>query len=170
MDLTTTEPEATTLTRTHASGGLSKAPGLQSQAGTQRAALRPGALSSNMLMGQAQLHPVSEHGQANRPDAMVAEEGVAEPTAAEDCHAERQGAVVPKQGAMGSVSQGILPIAIGDPASWSCAVLQCHDQYLHAVSAWHEDSSACTNLWERCEGAYNCTEKPNVPHPKAFCS
>ncbi len=121
MDLTTTEPEVAALTGTHASGGLSKAPELQSQAGTQHAALLPGALSSNMLMGQAQLHPVSEHGQANRPDAMFAEEGVAEPTAAEDCHTERQGTVVPRQGGMGgSISQGIMPI--GDPASLSCAV------------------------------------------------
>jgi len=52
---------------------------------------------------------------------MAAEEGVAELTAAEDCHAERQGAGVPRQGAMGSsVRQGIMPI--GDPASSSCAV------------------------------------------------
>ncbi len=121
MDLTTTQPEQTALTRTHASSGHPKAPQLQSQAGTQRAALMPGALSSNMLMGQSQLHPVSEHGQANRPDAMAAEEGVVGPTAAEDCHAEAQSAVVSRHGVMGgSVSQGITPI--GDPASWSCAV------------------------------------------------
>lgn len=167
MDLATTEPKATALTRTHASSGLSKAPQLQSQAGTQRAALLPGALSSNMLMCQAQLHPVSQHGQANRAYAMAAEEGVAEPAAAEDYHAETQGAVVPRQGGMGgSISQSITPI--GDPGSWSCAVLQCHDPYLHAVSARHEDSSACTNLWERCEGAYDCTEKPNVHYPRGF--
>ena len=128
MDLTTIEPELTALTRTHASSGLPKAPELQSQAGSQRAFL-PGGLSSNMLMGQAQLHPVPEHGQASRPYAMAAEEGVTEPTAAEDCdglydsHAERQGAVVPRQGGMGaSISQGITPT--GGPASWSCAVPQ----------------------------------------------
>ena len=74
-----------------------------------------------MLMGQAQLHPVSEHGQTNGAYAMAAEEGFADPTAAENCHAERQGAVIPRQGGMGgSISQGITPI--GDPASWSCAV------------------------------------------------
>ena len=118
MDLTTTEPELIALTRTNASSGLSKAPELQSQAGTQHAALLPGADSSTMLMGQAQWHPVSEQGQTNRLDAMAAEEGVAEPT---DSRTERQGAVVPRQGAMGgSVSQGIMPI--GDPASLSCAV------------------------------------------------
>lgn len=128
MDLTTTEPELTALTRTHASSGLPKAPELQSQAGSQRAFL-PGGLSSNMLMGQAQLHPVPEHGQASRPYAMAAEEGVTEPTAAEDCdslydsHAERQGAVVARQRGMGgSISQGITPT--GGPASWSCAVPQ----------------------------------------------
>lgn len=121
MDLTTTEPELPALTRTPASGGFSKAPELQSQAGTQHAALLPGVHSSTMLMGQAQLHPVSEQGQTDRLDAMAAEEGAAEPTAAEDSHVERQGAVVPRQGAMGgSVSQGITPI--GDPASLSCAV------------------------------------------------
>ncbi|DBA93366.1 TPA: hypothetical protein ACH3X2_003639 [Trebouxia sp. C0005] len=112
MDLTATEPEPTVLTRTHANSGLPKEPQLQSQEGTQHAALLPGAHSRNMLMGQAQLHPVSEHCQGNRPDAMAdAEEGVAEPTAAEDCHAEHQGTVVPRQGVTGrSVSQGILPI------------------------------------------------------------
>lgn len=122
MDLTTTEPEHTALT--HASGGLSTAPQLQSQAGTQHAALMPGALSSNMLMGQAQSHPVSENGQTNGAYAIAAEEGVAEATAAEDCRAERQRAVVPRQGAMGSVSQGITPI--GDPAALSCAVHMIH--------------------------------------------
>jgi hypothetical protein len=121
MDLTTTEPEQTALTRTHASGGLSKAPELQPQAGTQHVALMPGALSSNMLMGQAQAHPVSEHGQTNGAYAMVAEEGVAEPTAAEDCRTERQGIEVPRQGGLGgSISQGIM--IIGDPAFSSCAV------------------------------------------------
>jgi hypothetical protein len=121
MDLTTIEPELTALTRTHASCGLPKVPQLQSQAGTQRAALLPGMHTSNVLMSQAQLHLVSEHGHSNRPDAMAAEEGVAELTAAEDCHAERPGAGVLRQGAMGSsVRQGIMPI--GDPASSSCAV------------------------------------------------
>ncbi|KAL0033852.1 hypothetical protein WJX77_007687 [Trebouxia sp. C0004] len=115
MDLTTAEPQLPALTRTHDSGGRSKAPRLQPQAGTQHASLLPGALSSTMLMGQGQLHPVSEHEQPNRPDIMAAEEGVARPTAAEECHAEGQGAVAPRQGAMGgSVSQGITPIGKAD--------------------------------------------------------
>ncbi|KAL0053220.1 hypothetical protein WJX82_002643 [Trebouxia sp. C0006] len=60
-------------------------------------------------------HPVSEHGQTNGAYAMVAEEGVAEPTAAEDCRTERQGIEVPRQGGLGgSISQGIMIIGKAD--------------------------------------------------------